>query len=78
MGKIKKFFKKYLLGFTLGLISGSLVMVYAQTYFPSNQTTYDNSTSGMTATNVQGAIDELYNVCTFKEMTPGELVDDIG
>ena len=63
MGKIKKFLKKYLLGFTLGLISGSLVMVYAQTYFPSNQTTYDNSNSGMQATNVQGAIDELYNVC---------------
>ena len=52
MGKIKKFLKKYLIGFTLGLISGSLVMVYAQTNFPSNQTTYDNSNSGMQATNV--------------------------
>ena len=38
-------------------------MVYAETYFPSNQTTYDNSVSGMQATDVQGAIDELYNVC---------------
>ena len=62
--KIKLFSKKYLLGFTLGLISGSLVMVYAETYFPSNQTTYDNSTSGMQATDVQGAIDELYKTCT--------------
>ena len=61
--KIKVFSKKYLIGFTLGLISGSLVMVYAETYFPSNQTTYDNSVSGMQATDVQGAIDELYNVC---------------
>ena len=61
--RIKLFSKKYLLGFTLGLISGSLVMVYAETYFPSNQTTYDNSVSGMQATDVQGAIDELYNVC---------------
>ena len=61
--KIKLFSKKYLIGFALGLISGSLVMVYAQTYFPSNQTTYDNSTSGMQASDVQGAIDELYNVC---------------
>ena len=51
--KIKLFSKKYLIGFALGLISGSLVMVYAQTYFPSNQTTYDNSTSGMQATDVQ-------------------------
>ena len=35
----------------------------AATYFPSNQTTYDNSASGLSSTNVQGAIDELYNVC---------------
>ncbi len=54
MGKIKEFCKKYLIGFTLGLISGSLVMVYAQTYFPSNDVTYDNSSSGMAATDVQG------------------------
>ena len=40
--------------------------VTAATYFPSNQTTYDNSYSGMTFTNVQGAIDELYNVCSSK------------
>ena len=37
--------------------------VYAMTYFPSNQTTYDNSNSGLESTNVQGAIDELYKVC---------------
>ena len=61
--KIKVFSKKYLIGFTLGLISGSLVMVYAETYFPSNQTTYDNSASGLSSTNVQGAIDELYTTC---------------
>ena len=73
--KIKLFSKKYLLGFTLGLISGSLVMVYAETYFPSNQTTYDNSATGMTATNVQGAIDELYNVC-FPPKTGGDWVLD--
>ena len=73
--KIKLFSKKYLLGFTLGLISGSLVMVYADTYFPSNQTTYDNSATGMTATNVQGAIDELYNVC-FPPKTGGDWVLD--
>ena len=74
--KIKLFSKKYLIGFALGLISGSLVMVYAQTYFPSNQTTYDNSTSGMQATDVQGAIDELYNVC-FPPYTPGQGTDVI-
>ena len=61
--KIKEFSKKYLIGFTLGLISAGIVVVYAETYFPSNQTTYDNSASGMQATDVQGAIDELYNTC---------------
>ena len=44
-----------------------VVGVTAATYFPSNQTTYDNSYSGMTSTNVQGAIDELYNVCSSKK-----------
>ena len=40
------------------------VGVCAVTYFPSNQVTYDNSTSGLSSTNVQGAIDELYNECS--------------
>ena len=61
--KIKGFAKKYLIGFILGMLSAGIVAVSATTYFPSNQTTYDNSESGMQATNVQGAIDELYNTC---------------
>ena len=63
MKKIKEFSKKYLIGFTLGLITSGIVVVCAATYFPSNQTTYDNSVSGLNATNVQTAIDELYNTC---------------
>ena len=39
------------------------ISVYAVTYFPSKDTTYDNSNSGLESTNVQGAIDELYNTC---------------
>ena len=73
--KIKEFSKKYLIGFTLGLISGSIVMVYGQTYFPSNQTTYDNSNSGLSSTNVQEAIDELYNTC-FPPKTGGDTILD--
>ncbi len=73
--KIKEFSKKYLIGFTLGLISGSIVMVYGQTYFPSNQTTYDNSNSGLSSTNVQEAIDELYNTC-FPPKTGGDAILD--
>ena len=63
MKKIKEFSKKYLIGFTLGLITSGIVVVCAATYFPSNQTTYNNGTTGMKATNVQTAIDELYNTC---------------
>ncbi len=46
----------------------------AMTYFPSNQTVYDNKTSGLKSTDVQGAIDELYNVCLPK--TGGEAILD--
>ena len=63
MKKIKEFSKKYLIGFFIGLILFTVVGVYATTYFPSNQTTYDNKVSGLNATNVQTAIDELYNTC---------------
>ena len=76
--KIKRFWKRYLIGFITGMIVCGTVSVIAATYFPSSDVTYDNKTSGLESNNVQGAIDELYNVCTFKEMTPGELVDDIG
>ena len=63
MKKIKEFSKKYLIGFFIGLILFTVVGVSAATYFPSNQTTYSNGTTGMKATNVQTAIDELYNTC---------------
>ena len=61
--KVKEFIKSYLPGFILGVISAAVVVVYAETYFPSNQVTYDNTESGLSSTNVQGAIDELYGVC---------------
>ena len=71
MKKINEFTRKYLIGFTLGLISASALMVYAATYFPSNQVTYENGSSGMQATDVQGAIDELYLTCTAKKVDVG-------
>ena len=61
--KAKEFMKKYLIGFILGFVSVGIVAVYAETYFPSNDVTYDNKESGLSSTNVQGAIDELYGVC---------------
>ena len=50
--------------------------VIAATYFPSNQVTYENTASGMQATDVQWAIDELYNTC-FPPYTPGHGTDVI-
>ena len=63
MKKIKEFTKRYLTGFVIGSVLFGTISVYAVTYFPSNQTTYDHSVSGMTSTNVQDALDELYNGC---------------
>ena len=74
MKKIKEFSKSYLIGFIIGIIVSGGISVIAATYFPSNQTTYDNTNSGLSSTNVQGAIDELYGVCTAK--TGGEWVLD--
>lgn len=62
MKKIGKFIKsntKLLVGIILGAaVSGGVV--YAATVLPSSQVGYDNSTSGLAATDVQGALDELY------------------
>ena len=61
--KIKEFFKKNILGIIIGgVIFGSLG-VCAASYFPSNNVSYDNKTSGLKSTDVQGAIDELYSAC---------------
>ena len=62
--KIKKIIFGYLPGFITGLIVCGSISVIAATYFPSNDVTYDNKESGLTSTNVQGAIDELYTECT--------------
>ena len=73
--KIKKIVLGYLPGFITGLIVCGGVSVIAATFFPSNQVTYENTASGMQATDVQGAIDELYAECT-KEPTTGDSILD--
>ena len=60
---MKEKIKKNIIGFVIGVITAISISVIAATYFPSNQTTYDNSVSGLQSTNVQDAIDELYGVC---------------
>ena len=62
--KIKKLFKSRIFLCILTALLTGTVSVYAVTYFPSNQVTYDNKTSGLKSSDVQGAIDELYNTCS--------------
>ncbi len=62
--KLKKILKNKIFIFILGGIFFSTISIYAVTYFPSNNVTYDNKTSGLSSTDVQGAIDELYNTCS--------------
>ena len=63
MKKIKEFIKSYAVGLIFGIITACSISVIAATYFPSNQTTYDNTNTELQSENVQDAIDELYGVC---------------
>ena len=75
--KIKKIFKNRILIFGLGILISGSVSVLAVTYFPSDDVTYDNKTSGLKSTNVQGAIDELYNEVN-TECSGGATVNILG
>ena len=76
MKKISKV-KSKLFYFSLGVIACSVVGVAAATYFPSNDVTYDNTESGLTSTNVQGAIDELYNACKTPSSGGDGILDNV-
>ena len=75
--KLKTFFKCYLPGFILGIISACTISVIAATYFPSNQTTYDNTKTELKSENVQDAIDELYGVC-FPPKAGDQIIENAG
>ena len=67
MGDRMKKVKKFLLGniktvvaFILGIIISGTGVYAATIIYNSNQVGYDNTSSGMSATNVQDALDELY------------------
>lgn len=60
MKKLIKSNIKLIIGILIGMVL-SITTVYAATIlFASNQVSYSNTTSGLSATNVQSAIDELY------------------
>ncbi len=60
----------------LGIFACGTISVWAQTYFPSKDVTYDNITSGLSSNNVQEAIDELYSTC-FPPKTTDDILDKI-
>ena len=60
----KYYIKKNIIGFIVGVILCTGTFVYAAVTFPSNEVSYDNTESGLSSTNVKGAIDELYTECT--------------
>ena len=72
---MKKNFKGIIIGTIIGVLLCSIVGVCAVTYFPSNQTTYDNGASGLNATNVQDAIDELYKKADSSTINSSKLKD---
>ena len=69
----KQYIKTNLIIFIFAHILTLSVGVYAAVTFPSNEVSYSNIESGLNSTNVQGAIDELYETCT-KEPTAGEQI----
>ena len=73
--KTKEFAKSYLIGLILGIVVSGTIGVIAATYFPSNQTTYDNTNTELKSENVQDAIDELYGVC-FPKTVGDSILDD--
>ena len=65
MKKISKFIKnnyKFLIGVIVGLLLPGTGVYAANTIYSKN-VTYDNSNSGLSATNVQDALDETYDKC---------------
>ena len=75
--KIIQKIKNNVPGFIIGILTCSVVGVAAATFFPSNNVTYDNTESDLNSTDVQGAIDELYNACKTPAEPPTIPVDQI-
>lgn len=75
--KIKKILKNRIFICILTAIIFGTIGVSAATYFSSSNVTYDNKESGLKSTNVQGAIDELYNTCKTSDSGGKELLNNV-
>lgn len=68
--------KKYILGIITGiLISGTTV--YAATVISAANVSYSNTTSSLSSTNVQEAIDELYNKANLQKNKNNKIYFDL-
>ena len=74
--KKNKYIKTNIIGFVIAMVIVSGFAVYAAVTFPSKDVTYENGTSGLESTNVQGAIDELYKTCT-EEPSGSDTITDL-
>ena len=77
MKKISKFIKKnikVIIAFYLGFILAG-TSVYAANTIYSKNVTYDNSNSGLEATNVQDALDETYTKCFPPVLVTNKIID---
>ena len=72
----KYYIKKNIIGFIIGVILCTGTFVYAAVTFPSNEVSYDNTESGLSSTNVNGAIDELYTECTNEPTAGDQILED--
>ena len=84
MKKIKKIFLnniKLFIGLLVGFVLAGGTVYAATILFNGNEVTYNNSNSGMSSTNVQDAIDELYSAaisgggCPSSRFEPGDYID---
>ena len=60
--KITGFIARNTIGFIIGAIVFGTIGVYAATIIAGSQVSYSNASTGLSSTNVQGAIDELYKM----------------
>ena len=65
---MKKIFKNPIFTFILGIILCCVTIVIADT-INSNEVLYDNSSSSSSATDVQGAIDDVYNIINHNSLS---------
>ena len=76
--KIKKIVESRRTTFIVGLVLGIIVSasgVYAANTIYSKNVTYDNSNSGLSATNVQDALDETYTKCFPPVLATNKIID---